>query len=277
MTVTCVIVDDNALFLEGAADLLTREGVDVVGVASDSAAAIRLVAELRPDVTLVDIDLGDEDGFELAQRLDDISPLSRVILISTHAEDDLAHLHRRSRALGFIAKTRLSAQEIRERIVAPPNLDQRLDEPRVDYRSPCPNPAERVHEVVHVHDPALEQVADPLAGREKVCRVLDLDVSREDEDADLREFFADRVRGIEPFGGVRRRHADVDDHQIRLVLSHELDQRVSVAGLADDLEVGSLEEAREPFAQEDVVVRDDDATTDGHRRPHDLQPYAVTR
>jgi DNA-binding NarL/FixJ family response regulator len=108
----CVIVDDNSLFLEGAVDLLTREGLDVVGVASDSATAIRLVMELRPEVTLVDIDLGDEDGFELAQRLHAISGASKVILVSTHAEEDLAHLIERSPALGFVSKARLSAQAI---------------------------------------------------------------------------------------------------------------------------------------------------------------------
>ena len=114
MAVTCLIVDDNSLFLESAADLLRREGLDVVGVASTSAAAIRLVTELRPDVTLVDIDLGDEDGFELAQRLHAISGASKVILVSTHAEEDLAQLLERSPALGFIAKARLSAQAIRD-------------------------------------------------------------------------------------------------------------------------------------------------------------------
>jgi DNA-binding NarL/FixJ family response regulator len=112
--VKCVIVDDNSLFLEGAAELLGREGMDVVGVASNIAEAIRLVTELRPDVTLVDIDLGDEDGFELAQRLNDISGASRVILVSTHAEEDLTHLIERSPALGFVAKARLSAQAIRD-------------------------------------------------------------------------------------------------------------------------------------------------------------------
>jgi two-component system, NarL family, nitrate/nitrite response regulator NarL len=112
--VRCVIVDDNALFLEGAADLLQREGLEVVGVASNGAEAIRLVTELQPDVTLVDIDLGDEDGFELARRLHDISGTSKVILVSTHAEEDLAHLIEGSTALGFIAKTRLSAQAIRD-------------------------------------------------------------------------------------------------------------------------------------------------------------------
>ena len=110
VSLRCLIVDDNALFLEGAAALLRREGLDVIGVASNSAQAIQLVSELRPDVTLVDVDLGDEDGLELARRLSDTS---RVILISTHLEDDLAHLIAMSPALGFVPKTRLSAQAIR--------------------------------------------------------------------------------------------------------------------------------------------------------------------
>jgi two-component system, NarL family, nitrate/nitrite response regulator NarL len=111
VTLRCLIVDDNALFLEGAAALLRREGLDVVGVASNSAEAIQLASELRPDVTLVDIDLGDEDGLELAWRMSDTS---KVILISTHSEDDLAQLIATSPALGFVPKTRLSAQAIRD-------------------------------------------------------------------------------------------------------------------------------------------------------------------
>jgi DNA-binding NarL/FixJ family response regulator len=112
--VRCVIVDDSPLFLESATDLLEREGLEVVGVASNSAEAIRLLEELRPDVTLVDIDLGDEDGFELAQRLSENSPRSKIILVSTHSEEDLAHLIATSPAIGFVSKTRLSAQAIRD-------------------------------------------------------------------------------------------------------------------------------------------------------------------
>jgi DNA-binding NarL/FixJ family response regulator len=114
VSLRCLIVDDNSLFLEGAVDLLTREGLDVVGVASDSTGAIRLATQLQPDVTLIDIDLGDEDGFELAQRLHAISGASKVILVSTHAEEDLFHLIAASPALGFVPKTRLSAQAIRD-------------------------------------------------------------------------------------------------------------------------------------------------------------------
>jgi DNA-binding NarL/FixJ family response regulator len=112
VSLRCLIVDDNALFLEGAADLLRREGLDVVGVASSSAEAIQLVSELWPDVTLVDIDLGDEDGLEVARQLSETS--AKVILISTHSEEDLAHLIAMSPALGFVPKTRLSAQAIRD-------------------------------------------------------------------------------------------------------------------------------------------------------------------
>ena len=107
----CLIVDDNSLFLEGATDLLRREGIEVVGVASNSSAANRLARELRPDVTLVDVDLGDEDGLELARELSDVS---RVILVSTHSEEDFAELIAASPALGFIAKTQLSARAIQD-------------------------------------------------------------------------------------------------------------------------------------------------------------------
>jgi CheY-like chemotaxis protein len=106
--VRCIIVDDNEPFLEAAADLLRREGVDIVATAANSADAVRLVTELRPDVMLVDVDLGNEDGFELAQRLSDMpAASSRVILVSAHAEEDLAHLIARSPAIGFVSKARL--------------------------------------------------------------------------------------------------------------------------------------------------------------------------
>jgi DNA-binding NarL/FixJ family response regulator len=109
----CLIVDDSPLFLEGARALLEREGVHVVGVAASSAEAVRLVERLRPDVTLVDIDLGRENGFDLARQLNSgRNGHSNVILISTHAERDLAQLIEASPALGFVSKARFSATAI---------------------------------------------------------------------------------------------------------------------------------------------------------------------
>jgi CheY-like chemotaxis protein len=67
----CLIIDDSPRFLDAARGLLERQGVTVVGVASTSAEALQRVEELRPDVTLLDIDLGGESGLDLARRLHD--------------------------------------------------------------------------------------------------------------------------------------------------------------------------------------------------------------
>jgi DNA-binding NarL/FixJ family response regulator len=111
----CVIVDDSRPFLDAARGLLEREGVSVVGVASTSSEAINRVQELQPDVTLMDIDLGPESGFEVARRLhrevDRVA--SPVIMISTHAEQDYADLIADSPAIGFLSKTALSGGAIR--------------------------------------------------------------------------------------------------------------------------------------------------------------------
>jgi DNA-binding NarL/FixJ family response regulator len=110
----CLIVDDSLRFLDAARGLLERQGIAVVGVASTSAQALRRVEELRPDVTLVDVDLGGESGFALARRLDRETgpPPPRMILISTHAEQDYADLIAASPALGFLPKSALSAAAI---------------------------------------------------------------------------------------------------------------------------------------------------------------------
>jgi CheY-like chemotaxis protein len=112
----CLIVDDSPRFLDAARGLLEREGVTVVGVASTGDEALRSVEALRPDVTLLDIDLGHESGFEVATRLrrDAALPPSRVILISTHAEQDYAELIAASPVVGFLAKSALSARAIRD-------------------------------------------------------------------------------------------------------------------------------------------------------------------
>jgi CheY-like chemotaxis protein len=108
---SCLIVDDNAEYLEAARSLLEREGVTVVGVAATASDALERVGELRPQVALVDIDLGADSGFEVARGIAKAAP-TVVILISTHAEDDFAELIAESPAAGFISKSELSARAI---------------------------------------------------------------------------------------------------------------------------------------------------------------------
>ncbi|HTJ38163.1 MAG TPA: response regulator [Dactylosporangium sp.] len=113
----CLIVDDSALFLRCARELLEREGVEVVGVASNCAQALQRTEELQPDLVLVDIDLGKECGFDLARQLDrtggDKGPPPAVILISSHSGEDFEELVVTSPAIGFLSKAVLSAGAIR--------------------------------------------------------------------------------------------------------------------------------------------------------------------
>ncbi|MCW3037593.1 MAG: putative transcriptional regulator [Actinobacteria bacterium] len=116
MPIRLLIVDDNAHFLEAARRLLERQGMTVVGVASTTLDALRRAEELRPDVTLVDIELGHESGFDLARRLAEGTEAHRppVILISAYPEQDLADLIDASPAVGFLAKSGLSGGAIFE-------------------------------------------------------------------------------------------------------------------------------------------------------------------
>jgi CheY-like chemotaxis protein len=115
MPLSCLIVDDNPRFLEAAGDLLGREGVAVLGVASTGDEALERAEELAPDVALVDIDLNGESGFDVAKRLATLRTRAQpVILISSYSERDFADLIASSTALGFVSKAELSASAIEE-------------------------------------------------------------------------------------------------------------------------------------------------------------------
>ena len=91
----------------------------MVGIASTTTAALRQTRHALPDVVLVDIMLGDESGFDLAQRLADMdSGGIAVILISTQEESDFADLIEAAPVAGFVPKSELSASAIRRLIQA---------------------------------------------------------------------------------------------------------------------------------------------------------------
>jgi DNA-binding NarL/FixJ family response regulator len=121
MRLRCLIVDDNTGFREEMHGLLAEQGLDVVGGAGSVADAHRQIAELRPDVALIDIDLGGESGLELARQLREQpgqGAVPHLILISTHDEAEYADLIEASSAVGFLAKIDLSAATIRQMLAA---------------------------------------------------------------------------------------------------------------------------------------------------------------
>jgi DNA-binding NarL/FixJ family response regulator len=119
MALRCFIVDDSTHFLGAARAVLEGDGLAVIGVASTIEEALRKLCDAQPDVVLVDVNLGPESGLELARRIPGEAnvDLSRIILISTRTEEDLADLIGAAPAAGFLTKTELSAGAVR-RILA---------------------------------------------------------------------------------------------------------------------------------------------------------------
>jgi CheY-like chemotaxis protein len=112
MSRRCLIVDDNDVYLSEARKLLQRQGMSVVGVASTSSDALAIAESERPDIALVDVDLGAESGLDVAHALAACQDPVPVILISAYAENDLRELLADSPAVGFLSKSVLSRAAI---------------------------------------------------------------------------------------------------------------------------------------------------------------------
>jgi DNA-binding NarL/FixJ family response regulator len=116
VSLSCLIVDDSEEFLASATRLLSLQGIEVVGRASSGDEALRLAAAISPDVALVDVELGAEDGIELARRLTSGGLSTHVILISLRDRNELAELMAGCGAVGFLRKDALDAQAVADLI-----------------------------------------------------------------------------------------------------------------------------------------------------------------
>jgi len=107
-----LIVDDHARFRALARRTLQADGYEVVGEAPDGAGAVAAVAELRPDLVLVDVGLPDVSGLDLARELA-AGDGPDVVLVSTRDAEDYEQLARHHGALGFLPKAELSGDALR--------------------------------------------------------------------------------------------------------------------------------------------------------------------
>jgi DNA-binding NarL/FixJ family response regulator len=107
-----LIVDDHARFRALARRTLQADGYEVVGEAPNGAGAVAAVAQLRPDLVLLDVGLPDISGLELARELT-AGDGPDVVLVSTRDAEDYAQLARNHGALGFLPKAELSGEALR--------------------------------------------------------------------------------------------------------------------------------------------------------------------
>jgi DNA-binding NarL/FixJ family response regulator len=113
MDTTVLIVDDHATFRQSARLLLESEGFEIVGEAGDGQSAIEKTAALGPDLILLDVQLPDLDGFEVATRITKLDRGPAVVLVSSHDGRDFGSLVGACGARGFVAKADLSGERLR--------------------------------------------------------------------------------------------------------------------------------------------------------------------
>ena len=104
MTTTVLIVDDHEVAREGLRALLGKAAVEIVGEASTGLEAVEQVAELRPDVVLLDFNLPDMDGADACSRILERSPDSAVIVLSAFGDDGLVRAAVDAGARGYLLK-----------------------------------------------------------------------------------------------------------------------------------------------------------------------------
>jgi two-component system response regulator EvgA len=105
---TVLIVDDHPSFRASARRMLEASGYVVVGEAEDGAAAIVAARELEPELVLLDVQLPDLDGFELADRLHEDGAGPAIVLTSSRERADFGSAVAESPARGFVTKGELS-------------------------------------------------------------------------------------------------------------------------------------------------------------------------
>jgi DNA-binding NarL/FixJ family response regulator len=103
--ITAVLVDDHPIVRQGLRSLLEGESdCRVVGEASDGITALDLIAHLQPDVVVLDVQLPDLHGLEVARRARERAPRTRVIMLSMHANEPYVLDALRYGALGYVLK-----------------------------------------------------------------------------------------------------------------------------------------------------------------------------
>ena len=120
MSQTVLIVDDHAGFRGFARRLLEAGGFDVIGEADDGASALAAVAELRPELVLLDVMLPDTDGFAVAEQLAHNGARPVVVLTSSRQAAEFGSRLERSPSRGFIHKDDLSSAALASLAVEAP-------------------------------------------------------------------------------------------------------------------------------------------------------------
>jgi two-component system response regulator NreC len=111
MSIRILIADDHGVLRAGLRALLNADpNLEVVAEASDGPQTLRLVAELQPDIVLLDISMPGMSGIEITQRLKETSPQLRVLVLTAHEDESMLREAIRAGAAGYIVKRAVESE-----------------------------------------------------------------------------------------------------------------------------------------------------------------------
>lgn len=111
-SISVLLVDDHSMVREGVrAFLVTQPGITVVGEAGSGEEAVKLAAQHVPDVILMDLIMPEMDGVEATRRVKQVSPRSRVVVLTSYHEDEHIFPALKAGAFSYVLKD-VSAEEL---------------------------------------------------------------------------------------------------------------------------------------------------------------------
>jgi DNA-binding NarL/FixJ family response regulator len=107
-----VLADDHDRVREGVKALLQDEGFAVVGEASNGALALELAAAFRPAIAILDVSMPVLSGIDAADQMRAVSPATKTILLTSHADDEYVRRAARAGVVGYVLKTKVGVELI---------------------------------------------------------------------------------------------------------------------------------------------------------------------
>lgn len=165
MSIRVLLADDHRMLREGLRRSLTEAGFDVVGEADNGEQAVRLTAELTPDVVLMDVSMPEMDGVEATRIIHATGTTTRVLMLTMHADKDVLADAIRAGASGYLVKD-CSTEEVADavRMAAGGDTDlsahlaaTMLDEVR---RLEVPHTPDEDHVITRREEEVLQRIAD---------------------------------------------------------------------------------------------------------------------
>ncbi|HEY9558178.1 MAG TPA: response regulator transcription factor [Acidimicrobiales bacterium] len=165
MTIRLLLADDHRMLREGLSRSMVDEGFDVVGQADNGEEAVRLVADLQPDVVLMDVSMPEMDGVEATRAICASGSDTRVIMLTMHADKEVLAEAIRAGASGYLVKD-CSTEEVASAVRMAANGDtalspqlaaSMLDEVR---RLELPDPSDEDRIITKREEEVLQHIAD---------------------------------------------------------------------------------------------------------------------